>query len=47
MPQTKLDDSDGDALGSCNEDVVRVRRITVEKVPRKHVSTPTLESIYD
>jgi hypothetical protein len=47
MPRTKLGDSDGDALGSCNEDDVRVREITVGKVPRKHVSTLTLELIYD
>jgi hypothetical protein len=31
MPQTKLDDSDGNTLGSCNEDDVQVQRITVGK----------------
>jgi hypothetical protein len=43
----ELDDSNGAIWDSYNGDRLQVWWIIVEKVPAKHVSIPTLESICD
>jgi hypothetical protein len=47
LPRTKLGYSDSEIWGSYIGDVIKVRWSMERKVPVKHVSTPTLKSVFN